>query len=94
MEELKLNQAKKTTPMAELGRSKTIATAETTHSEKNENSDRLSTSAEKMLDSSADGNTENATNSLEMSQSMSSLASKTIKIDTTEEVNSLFSHNK
>lgn len=86
MEELKLNQAKKTSPIAEIGRSKTISTTET--NDKNDLSQtRLSGSSEKILEpSETETNKDSSLNPLEMSQSMNALSSKTIKIEKSEEV--------
>lgn len=88
MEELKLNQAKKTSPISEIGRSKTISTTESSISEKSEiHQGRLSGSSDKILESGvADDDKTSILNPLEMSQSMTALSSNAIKIESMEEV--------
>ncbi|XP_077295250.1 CIN85 and CD2AP related [Arctopsyche grandis] len=88
MEELKLNQAKKTSPIAEIGRSKTISTTDSNLDSKNDLSHaRLSGSSDKIIESGeTESNKETPLNPLEMSQSMTAISTKIIKIEKSEEV--------
>lgn len=87
MEELKFNQAKKTSPISEIGRSKT-ADASTTREKCDPPQPRLSGSSDNILDSSDMDPIKDmpVINPLEMSQSMNALSSKITKISTSVQV--------